>query len=129
MLVTTLLFALLYQYLPARHVPWKAAFLGAGVAALLWQVTKIGFAFYLAYVHSYDRLYGPLAGLVILVIWTYYSMSILLLGAEIAADYAFQQYGIRAAEARAHSGADLAAASGVAVREEETSGTSGSTAA
>ncbi|GEM_PF-1133697 len=112
MLILALLFATLYRVLPAYKVPWRAAFLGAGVAALFWQLTLIGFGVYLAHYHSYNRLYGPLGGLVILVVWAYYSMSILLLGAEIAADFATRRYGIRAAEARAHSGADLTAATG-----------------
>ncbi len=112
MLILALLFALLYRLLPSCNVPWKAAFLGAGVAALFWQLTLVGFGVYLTQFHSYDRLYGPLGGLVILVVWAYYSMCILLIGAEIAADFATRRYGIRAAEARAHSGADLTAATG-----------------
>jgi membrane protein len=112
MLITTLLFAMLYRLLPARTVPWTPALTGAVVAALLWQLTKFGFGISLLYIHSYDRLYGSLSSLVILVVWAYYTMAILLLGAEIAADYAFMRYGAPAAEARAHSGADLAAARG-----------------
>ena len=112
MLILALLFATLYRLLPSYTVPWRAAFLGAGIAALFWQVTLVGFGIYLSHYHSYNRLYGPLGGLVILVVWAYYSMSILLLGAEIAADFATRRYGIRAAEARAHSGADLTAATG-----------------
>ncbi len=112
MLILAILFATLYRVLPSYTVPWRAAFLGAGVAALFWQLTLAGFGVYLSHYHSYDRLYGPLGGLVILVVWAFYSMSILLLGAEIAADFATRSYGIRAAEARAHSGADLTAATG-----------------
>ncbi len=112
MLILAILFATLYRVLPSYTVPWRAAFLGAGVAAVFWQLTLVGFGIYLAHYHSYNRLYGPLGGLVILVVWAYYSMSILLLGAEIAADFATRRYGIRAAEARAHSGADLTAATG-----------------
>jgi membrane protein len=112
LLLTTTLFAMLYRLLPARTVPLKPALIGAGVAALLWQATKVGFGFFLVYSHSYDRLYGSLSSLVILVVWTYYSMAILLLGAEIAADYEFMRHGERAAIARSHSGADLAAAHG-----------------
>lgn len=108
--IITLLFVALYQLLPDRPIPRKAAFLGAVIAALLWQVTKIGFAFSLVYFNNYDRLYGSLGSLVILVVWMYYSVAILLLGAEIAADYEFNRHGKRAAEARAHSGADLTAA-------------------
>jgi membrane protein len=113
MLLTTALFAFLYRLLPARTVPIKPALVGAIVAALLWQVTKIGFGLFVVYSHTYDRLYGSLSSLVILVIWIYYSMAILLLGAEIAADYEFMRHGARAAEQRSHSGADLGAAHGV----------------
>jgi membrane protein len=113
-LLTTTLFALLYRLLPARVVPVKSALIGAGVAALLWQATKIGFGLFLLHSHSYDRLYGSLSSLVILVVWTYYSMAILLLGAEIAADYEAMRHGAREAERRSHSGADLAAAHGSA---------------
>ena len=112
MVILALLFATLYRVLPSYRVPWRAAFLGAGVAALFWQLTLMGFGLYLSRYHNYDRLYGPLGGLVILVVWAFYSMSILLIGAEIAADFATRRYGIRAAEARAHSGADLTAATG-----------------
>lgn len=118
-LLTTLLFALLYRLLPARAASWKAAFLGAFVASALWQLTKLGFGVFLTYIHSYDRIYGSLSGLVILVVWMYYSMAILLLGAEIAADYETIRRGPRAAEARAHSGADLYAATGTSVRQAE----------
>jgi membrane protein len=119
MLLTTFLFALLYRFLPARSVPWKAAILGAGVAALLWQLTKVGFSVFVSHVHSYDRLYGSFSGLVILVVWVYYSMAILLLGAEIAADYETTLHGPAAVEARVHSGADLFVATGTALRQAE----------
>lgn len=112
-LLMTLLCALLYQILPARTIPWQPAFLGAGVAAVFWELTKYGFGIFLVYVHSYDRLYGSLSSLVVLVVWSYYTMAILLLGAEITADLAFLRYGARAAEARAHTSPDLATARGI----------------
>jgi len=113
MLLTTILFATLYQILPARAVPIRAALVGAAVAALFWQLLKVGFAYSLVYVHTYDRLYGSLSGVVILVVWIYYSMAILLLGAEIAADYEFTRHGRKEAQDRSHSGADLSAAKGI----------------
>lgn len=112
MVILAVLFATLYRVLPCYAVPWRAALLGAGVASVFWELTLLGFGAYLGHYHSYNRLYGPLGGLVILVVWAYYSMMILLIGAEIAADFATRRYGIRAAEARAHSGADLTAATG-----------------
>ena len=131
MLVITLLLVLLYQFLPARAVPWRSAFVGAVVASLLWQATKVGFSLFLLHANSYNRLYGSLGSLVALVVWTYYSMAILLLGAEIAADHETMRRGERAAEKRAESGADLAAASGVPVaveRAEQTRQTAAETA-
>ncbi len=88
LIITTFLCAYLYRSLPDRHIPWRSVLTGAAVAAVLWEITKIGFGIFLQHVHSYDRLYGSLSSLVILVVWTYYSMAILLLGAEIAADSA-----------------------------------------
>ena len=112
-LVTTLLFMVLYCLLPDRRVPWRAAFLGAFVGAILWELTKVGFAFYLLKTQShngYTLIYGSLSSLVVIVVWMYYSMAILLIGAEVAADYEFMRQGRKAAEARSHSGADLTAA-------------------
>jgi len=80
------LFTALYQALPACSVPHRYALVGGVVAAVLWHASLLGFGVYLQYSHGYDRLYGPLAGLAILVVWCYYSMAILLLGAEITAD-------------------------------------------
>jgi membrane protein len=108
--VTTILFAVLYQMLPDRHVPWKSAFIGAGVAAFFWQITKFGFGYYILHSKGYAILYGSLSSIVILVVWMYYSMALLLLGAEVAADYEFMRHGRKAAEERSHSGADLTSA-------------------
>lgn len=111
LLLTTLLFAMLYRWLPACPVSWKSAFLGASVAAALWELTKIAFfRFYLAHFHVYDRFYGPLSALVIVTIWMYYSMAILLLGAEVAADYAASRKGVKAMAERVRAHADLTAA-------------------
>ena len=119
-LITAILFATLYKMLPDRRVPWKSAYMGAAVAAFLWQITKVGFAYYLVnHSEGYTRLYGSLSTIVILVVWMYYTMAILLLGAEIAADYEFMRHGRQAAEDRSHSGADLTNAtydSGTAMR-------------
>ena len=109
-LITTLLFAVLYRILPDRRVPWKSAFVGAGVAAFVWQLTKLGFVFYLQHSHGYQILYGSLYSIVVLVVWVYYTMALMLLGAEITADHEFMRHGREAAEERSRSGADLTSA-------------------
>ncbi len=81
------LFTALYSALPACKVSRRGALLGAGIAAAFWVISLVGFGAYIHRFNGYDRLYGPLAGLAILVVWSYYCMAILLVGAEIAADY------------------------------------------
>ncbi len=87
LLTTTLLFSWLYSEIPSCQVSGEAAFRGAATASVLWELTKIGFAFFVAKYAGFESIYGPLSGLVILVIWVYYSMVILLLGVEVSADF------------------------------------------
>ena len=57
------------------------------MAGVLWEAAKKGFSYYLANFGHYDKLYGTLGGLIILILWIYYTSMILLLGAEVASLY------------------------------------------
>jgi membrane protein len=83
-------FFLLYRWLPTVPVPWRAALLGAFVAGLLWELAKIAFTWYLTTfaVHNFTLVYGSLAAVIVLMLWTYLSASIILFGAEVGATYA-----------------------------------------
>lgn len=85
--ITFLTFLLLYRILPNAHIPWRVAALGAGFAAVTWELAKLGFSAYLGHLasRSFQSLYGSLAGVVILIVWIYYSCWVTLIGAEIAA--------------------------------------------
>ena len=64
-----LLFLALYRWVPNTSVPWSAALWGAGVASLLWEVAKKGFAWYLeAGLARYSLVYGSLGTVVALVV-------------------------------------------------------------
>ncbi|GAB4456692.1 MAG: YihY/virulence factor BrkB family protein [Armatimonadaceae bacterium] len=83
------MFGLIYRYLPSPRakVCWRQALVGGGFVAVLWEILKQGFAFYLSRFgggESYNRVYGSLGGLIILFLWVYYSSILLLLGAEVA---------------------------------------------
>ncbi|RYF60662.1 MAG: YihY/virulence factor BrkB family protein [Cytophagaceae bacterium] len=87
--VNTVLFTVIYRFLPspAANVTWRDARYGGVIAAILWEAAKQGFALYLQRMNGqagYDKVYGSLGGLVLLVFWIYYSSMILLLGAELA---------------------------------------------
>lgn len=82
---STLALALLYVIVPQRHVPWRHAFAGALVAALAFEGAKLGFAFYLTQVPTYELVYGALAALPVFLIWIYLCWLIVLTGAAITA--------------------------------------------
>jgi membrane protein len=80
--ITVLLLGLVYRLLPNRAVPWSAAFAGAGLAGFLWQIAKVGFVWFLTSgLTNYGLVYGSLASIVSLLLWTYLSGVILFLGA------------------------------------------------
>ena len=78
------MFTAIYYALPNTRVHFRAALLGGVIGGLLWQVALLGFRWYLKHYAHYDVVYGSLGGVVILVMWIYYSMIVLLLGAELA---------------------------------------------
>lgn len=86
LIVTIILLAVLYLWLPNRSVDWRAALSGAVLASLLWQVAKTAFSIYLSFgVDRFGAIYGSLGSVVVLVLWIYFSSLILFLGAEVAA--------------------------------------------
>jgi len=81
----TMLYFVVYRYFPHQRVPAGAAFAGALLAALLWEVAKQAFRWYILQVGVYDKIYGPLGALVGLGMFAYYSGIVFILGAEFTA--------------------------------------------
>jgi membrane protein len=78
--------AVLYRYAPDRDEPqWRWVSPGAIVATFLWVVASIGFTLYVANFNSYNKTYGSLGGVIILLTWLYISSLVVLLGAVINA--------------------------------------------
>ncbi len=78
--------AVLYRFGPSRDKPqWRWVSPGAGAATLLWIAGSVGFTVYVANFNSYDKTYGSLGGVVILLTWLYLSSLTVLLGAAINA--------------------------------------------
>lgn len=76
--------AVVYRFAPARHAPrWQWLSPGTIAAALLWLVGSAGFSLYVARFSSYDKTYGSLGAVVVLLMWLYVSAYIVLAGAEL----------------------------------------------
>jgi len=85
LLFSTLALGLLYAMAPVRRVPWRHALAGAFVAALAFEGAKLGFAFYVTHVPTYEVVYGALAALPVFLIWIHVCWLIVLTGAAITA--------------------------------------------
>jgi membrane protein len=86
--IGTLVLTLIYLLVPARKVPWRAALVAGMLAAVAFECAKMGFAFYIAQVPTYQIVYGALAALPLFLVWVYLSWMILLVGAAISATLA-----------------------------------------
>jgi membrane protein len=87
----SLLFALMYKYLPDVKITWRDVSIGATITALLFTIGKYILGLYLG-AGSFGSTYGAAGSLVIFLVWVYYSAQILLFGAEFTQVYA-RRYG------------------------------------
>jgi membrane protein len=91
--VVTVLFAMIFKWLPDTKVAWRDVVLGALVTSFLFTIGKFGIGFYLGKA-SVASSYGAAGSVVILLVWVYYSALILYFGAEFTNVYAMR-YGSR----------------------------------
>jgi membrane protein len=85
--VLTLLFSMLFRWLPDRQLAWRDVWLGGLATALLFNVGKSAIAWYIG-TQGLESTYGAAASIVVLLIWVYYSAQIVLFGAELTQAYA-----------------------------------------
>jgi membrane protein len=87
-IVSAGMYAVIYKFLPSpsAHISWRSALIGGIAAAVAFEIAKKGLSVLL--LRPKASLYGDLGNLIAFVLWIYYSMMILLLGAEVSATYA-----------------------------------------
>ncbi|HLO17194.1 MAG TPA: YihY/virulence factor BrkB family protein [Anaerolineales bacterium] len=92
-LVITLLFGMIFKFLPEIKIAWKDVWLGAAVTSALFTLGKFLIGLYLGRSRVVST-FGAAGSLAILLIWIYYSAQILFFGAEFTQVYA-NKYGSR----------------------------------
>jgi membrane protein len=105
-------FLLFYRLMPTRPVRWMDAATGAIIAAVLFELLKRAFGYYLGFLGNYQTVYGALATLPIFLIWMYLGWLVVLIGAEITASLPEWRSGRRDPDERPRRGDVLGLALG-----------------
>jgi membrane protein len=79
----------IYKFIPEKKIYTKAALIAASIIALLWEIFKRGFAYYVAHFSVigvvFDQLIkGTLTSIIFFLLWITFSLILLLFGAELA---------------------------------------------
>jgi membrane protein len=77
----SILFALIFKYVPETRTPWKEAWIGGAVSALLFTIGNAVIGVYLGKA-GIGSAYGAAGSLIVIIVWVYYSAQVFFLGAE-----------------------------------------------
>lgn len=78
--------AIVYYVCPDIEQDWRWVSPGSVFAVSMWLVVSLGFKFYVDNFGNYNKVYGSIAGIIVLMLWLYWSGMMLLLGGEINAE-------------------------------------------
>jgi membrane protein len=92
--VISLLFAVMFKWLPDAEVDWYDVWLGAIVTAVLFEIGKTAIGFYIGK-QGLDSTYGAAASIIVVLLWVYYTSQIILMGAEVTRAFAMHRGSIK----------------------------------
>ena len=87
LIVTTLLFALIYRFLPDAIIRWRDVGIGAFITAVLFIIGKYLISFYIAQANP-GSAFGAAGSAIVLLVWVNYSSLIIFFGAEFTQEFA-----------------------------------------
>jgi membrane protein len=90
----SLLFAMMFKWLPDAEVDWYDVWLGAIVTAVLFEIGKTAIGFYIGK-QGLDSTYGAAASIIVVLLWVYYTSQIILMGAEVTRAFAMHRGSIK----------------------------------
>jgi len=87
-------FLLIYKTMPDTRTYWRHIWVGAALSAVLFELARLLSTIYFTRLVNYELVYGSIASIIILLVWIYYSAFILILGAEVSAEYSRMKKGL-----------------------------------
>ena len=87
LVILGVLFGAIYKVLPDRSLQWRDVVFGALITSVLFNVGKSLIGWYIGS-SAIASSYGAAGGLIVLLLWVYYSVQTFLLGAEFTKTYA-----------------------------------------
>ena len=94
-------FCLVYRFGPSlAYNKWKWILPGAVVGTALWLAVSFGFRIYLAHFDTYNKTYGSLGAVIILMFWFYLSGAAMLIGGEVNSELEYAAARARDPEAK-----------------------------
>lgn len=82
LLFATVIFALIYRFMPGNEMPLSQHLPGAVVSSLGWFIFSYAYSVYVDDFSGFSNMYGSLTALILLMLWLYFGMYITLIGAE-----------------------------------------------
>lgn len=80
--ILTVIFTFIYTFIPNKKVNFKYQIPGAALCAIGWQIYSWGFSLYLQNFGGFT-MYGSLSSMIVMLFWLYFSMTLLLVGANL----------------------------------------------
>ena len=103
LVITTLLFAMIYKLMPSVRIAWRDVLVGATVTAILFEVGKLLIGLYIGK-SGVNESFAAAGSLVVLLAWVYYAAQIFLLGAEFTKVFAAENAEVAASKAQSATG-------------------------
>ena len=85
--LSTLVFLLIFRFIPPTKVRWAHVAPVAVLTGIVFEMSKVVFVWYLGSFASFDRVYGGISAIVVLLLWIYVVCVILVIGTEMASEY------------------------------------------
>jgi len=81
--IILLMLGIIYRYGPSTITKWNLFSPGSWIATLLFWITSSGFSYYVSNFSTYNKLYGSLGTLLIIMLWLYVNSFVILVGFEL----------------------------------------------